>query len=63
MFLTKERCIIYSGVKEYKFGMWLSTAERRWLVTEIINFLAEQYPNKNREAWLHQVWQQSQSDI
>ena len=53
---NKELCIFYEGVKEHRFGMWLTTAERRWLITEIADFVIEQYPNKNKEDWLRDIW-------
>ena len=56
MLLPEEHCVIYEGAKEHKLGMWLSKAERRWLITEIANFVAEQYPNKKKEDWLRDLW-------
>ena len=56
MLLPEEYCVIYEGVKEHKLGRWLSKAERRWLITEIANFVAEQYPHKNKEDWLRDLW-------
>ena len=55
-FVSPEYCVIYEGVKEHKFGMWLTTAERRWLITEIGNFIFEQYPDKKKEDWLNDIW-------
>lgn len=56
VFLPYEYCTLYEGIKEYKFGIWLTKAERRWLVTEIANFITEQYPDKNKEDWLRDIW-------
>ena len=51
-----EHCVIYGGVKEHKFGIWLTRGERRWLVTEIANFVVEQYPMKSKSDWLQNIW-------
>ena len=56
LFIADEHCTIYEGAKEHKLGVWLTKAERRWLVTEIANFVAEQYPQKNKEDWLRDIW-------
>ncbi|MBE9048579.1 protein kinase [Pleurocapsales cyanobacterium LEGE 10410] len=56
MFSPREYCTLYEGVKEHKFGIWLTKAERRWLATEIANFITEQYPQKNHEYWLQDIW-------
>ncbi|MEL6930007.1 MAG: serine/threonine-protein kinase [Cyanobacteria bacterium J06600_6] len=55
-FNPPEHCVIYGGVKEYKFGIWLTKGERRWLVTEIANFVIEQYPMKDKDGWLKNIW-------
>ncbi|MEM9506754.1 MAG: serine/threonine-protein kinase [Cyanobacteria bacterium P01_E01_bin.35] len=55
-FPAHEHCVIYEGTKEHQFGMWLTKAERRWLVTTIANFVTEQYPNKNKQDWLRDLW-------
>ena len=52
-----EYCVIYEGVKEHKFGMWLTNAERRWLNSTIASFIVEQYPDKKDEAGLSNTWQ------
>lgn len=44
--LSKECCLLREGIKEHLFGMWLTPAERQWLVTEITNFMSELYPHK-----------------
>ena len=44
--LSKECCMLQEGIREHLFGMWLSPAERQWLVTEITNFISEFYPHK-----------------
>ena len=55
-FISPEYCVIYEGIKEHRFGMWLTTAERRWLITEIADFVIEQYPNKKQENGLRNTW-------
>ena len=55
--VPNEYCTIYEGIKEHKFGMWLTTAERRWLIAEIASFVVEQYPHKKQEAGLRNVWE------
>ncbi|MEL6441642.1 MAG: serine/threonine-protein kinase [Cyanobacteria bacterium J06621_8] len=56
LFPSPEYCVIYEGTKEHQFGIWLTKAERRWLITEIANFVTELYPNKNKQDWLRDLW-------
>ncbi|MEL6493620.1 MAG: serine/threonine-protein kinase [Cyanobacteria bacterium J06623_7] len=52
-----EYCVIYEGIQEHKFAMWLTTAEKRWLASEIASFVIEQYPKKKQEPGLQNTWQ------
>ncbi|MEL6495684.1 MAG: hypothetical protein AAFQ41_11265, partial [Cyanobacteria bacterium J06623_7] len=37
--IIREYCIIYAGIKEYKFGRWLAKREKQQLAIEIHEFI------------------------